>query len=166
MRIIGIDPGMAIAGYCVLDVTSNDDDQQYSIVASGSIQTDKNLDSGSRLLEIHQDLIHLIKEYKPDVASVEQIFYFRNAKTIMPVSEARGVIIMSFRMFDIPVYEYTPLVIKQTITGYGRADKEEISRMVKVILDCESIPKLDDTADAIAIALCHARQQNIIYFNN
>lgn len=158
MRILGIDPGIAIVGYCVLDISSENRDENYTIVDSGSIQTSKKSDDCSRLLEIHEDLLELIKIFKPDVAAVEQIFFFKNAKTIIPVCEARGVIIMSFRMHNIPVFEYTPLVVKQTITGYGRADKDEIKDMIKLMLNKETVPKLDDTTDAIAIALCHARQ--------
>ena len=176
MRIIGIDPGMAITGYSVLDVDDNEntsraskatsstcsspDSQRFSIVCSGSIQTNKQLDVSSRLLEIHNDLIELVNTYKPDIASIEQLFFFKNAKTIMPVAEARGVIIMTFRMHNIPVYEYTPLVVKQTITGYGRADKDDVKEVIKLMLNNEDIPKLDDTTDAIAIALCHVHQND------
>ncbi|OGI05024.1 MAG: crossover junction endodeoxyribonuclease RuvC [Candidatus Melainabacteria bacterium RIFOXYA12_FULL_32_12] len=158
MRIIGIDPGMAIAGYCVLDIDCKSNEDQYIIVNSGSIQTSKKENNSTRLLEIHNDLTELIKTYSPDVAAVEQIFYFKNAKTIVPVCEARGVIIMTLKMYNIPIYEYTPLVVKQTITGYGRAEKAEIKNMIQIILQ-QDVPKLDDTCDAIAIALCHSRQQ-------
>lgn len=150
MRIIGIDPGMAIVGYCLMDTEPN------NIITCGSIQTDKNLSNSERLLEIHNDLSHLLKTFKPDVAAVEQLFYFKNAKTVIPVAQARGVILMTIEMMGIPVYEYTPLVVKQTITGYGRAEKQEVKEMVKVLLNNnEKISKLDDTVDAIAIALCH-----------
>ena len=167
MRIIGIDPGMAIAGYCILDVDCNAREDQYCVVNSGSISKaialsylrDKKENAATRLLEIHNDLTQLIKMYKPDVAAVEQIFFFKNAKTIVPVCEARGVILMTLKQYDIPVYEYTPLVVKQTITGYGRAQKDEIKQMIQIILSEQEVPKLDDTCDAIAIALCHSRQQ-------
>jgi crossover junction endodeoxyribonuclease RuvC len=156
MRIIGIDPGMAIVGYCFMDSFSEKFENQNTIINCGSIQTDKSLSNSERLLEIHNDLSQLLKAYKPDIAAVEQLFYFKNAKTVMAVSEARGVILMTLKMFDIPVYEYTPLVVKQTITGYGRSEKKEVKEMVKVLLgDEQKIPKLDDTVDAIAIALCH-----------
>jgi crossover junction endodeoxyribonuclease RuvC len=158
MRIIGIDPGMAIVGYCVMDISPDSNDIEHCIVGSGSIQTSKKEDNSTRLLEIHHDLTELIQTYKPDVAAIEQIFYFKNAKTIVPVCEARGVIVMTCKMHNIPISEYTPLVIKQTITGYGRATKDEVKDMVQIILGHESIPKLDDTCDAIAIALCHSRQ--------
>ncbi|EKE04681.1 MAG: Crossover junction endodeoxyribonuclease RuvC [uncultured bacterium] len=150
---------MAIAGYCILDMDCNAREDQYCIVNSGSIQTDKKENAVTRLLEIHNDLTQLIKMYKPDVAAVEQIFFFKNAKTIVPVCEARGVILMTLKQYDIPVYEYTPLVVKQTITGYGRAQKDEIKQMIQIILSEQEVPKLDDTCDAIAIALCHSRQQ-------
>ncbi|MDD3014832.1 MAG: crossover junction endodeoxyribonuclease RuvC [Candidatus Gastranaerophilales bacterium] len=160
MRIIGIDPGMAITGYCILDVEPSVNGDLYTVVNCGSIQTDKKNDDASRFLEIHEDLKSLLLTYKPDMASVEQIFFFKNAKTIVPVCEARGVIVMTLKMHDIPVYEYTPLVVKQTITGYGRADKDEIKQMIKIILNHDKLTKLDDTADAIAVALCHARQND------
>lgn len=159
MRIIGIDPGTAIVGYCILDVNSSRREDEYKLINTGSIQTDKKLDQSKRLSEIFNDLQWLISEYKPDIASIEQLFFFKNAKTIIPVCEARGVILLTLNLHDIPAYQYTPLVVKQTITGYGRADKDEVKQMVQSILNVESLPKLDDTNDAIAIALCHARQQ-------
>lgn len=160
MRIIGIDPGMAIAGYCIMDVASGKEGAEYTLVSSGSIQTDKLNSTASRLLEIHRDIAEIIKAYKPDIASVEQLFYFKNAKTIVPVCEARGIILMTLEMYNVPIYEYTPLVVKQTITGYGRADKDDVKKMIEIILDSCELPKLDDAADAIAIAICHARQQD------
>lgn len=156
MRIIGIDPGMAIVGYCVMDSTPENYENQNILINCGSIQTDKGLTNSERLLEIHNDLLHLLKTYKPNIAVVEQLFFFKNAKTIIPVAQARGVILMTIEMLNIPVYEYTPLVVKQTITGYGRSEKKDVKEMVKVLLgDEQKIPKLDDTVDAIAIALCH-----------
>lgn len=155
MRIIGIDPGMAIVGYCLMDFVSDDFENRHTLVNCGSIQTNKNLNNSERLLEIHNDLKELLNTYKPEIAVVEQIFYFKNAKTIIPVAQARGVILMTLEMFNIPVYEYTPLVVKQTITGYGRSDKKDVKEMVKVLLSDQKLPKLDDTVDAIAIALCH-----------
>lgn len=149
MRIIGIDPGIAIMGYCVLDW-----EDSHKIIDCGSIQTCKENCNPKRLLEIHNDLVHLLKTYQPDAAAVEQLFYFKNAKTITPVSEARGVILMTLEMLGIPVFEYTPLVVKQTITGYGRADKCDVKDMVKLFFEDQDIPRLDDTTDAIAIAVC------------
>lgn len=156
MRIIGIDPGMAIVGYCVMDYESGfSSENPHVLVNCGSIQTSKHLSNAERLLEIHNDLKELISVYKPDVAAVEQIFYFKNAKTIIPVAEARGVIVMTFEMLGVPVHEYTPLVVKQAVTGYGRAEKQDVKEMVGVMLGNQRLPKLDDTTDAIAIAICH-----------
>jgi crossover junction endodeoxyribonuclease RuvC len=160
MKIIGIDPGTAIVGYCILDVKETARDTEFAIITTGSIQTDKKMPQSHRLQEIYNDLSWLVDKYKPDVAAVERMFFFKNAKTIIPVCEARGVIVLALKMFDIPTYEYTPLVVKQTITGYGRAEKDEVKQLVQTILNVENLPKLDDTIDAIAIALCHARQQD------
>jgi crossover junction endodeoxyribonuclease RuvC len=161
VRIIGIDPGLAICGYCILDVFNTNTQESFNIAGSGSIKTSKTQDESSRLFEIHADLEILIEKYKPDVAAVEKLFYFKNAKTVMPVSMARGVIVMTFAKYNIPVYEYTPLVVKQTITGYGKADKAEIAGMIQIITGIKNPSKLDDTTDAIAIALCHSRQGEI-----
>lgn len=155
MRILGIDPGMAIVGYCILDYNDENLDNAYEIIDCGSIQTDKKLDNSKRLLEIHNDLTCIIEKYKPEVAAVEQLFYFKNAKTVMSVSEARGVIIMTLEKLGLPIFEYTPLVVKQTVTGYGRSSKEDVRDMVKTLFSGQKFPKLDDTSDAIAIAVCH-----------
>lgn len=154
MIIFGIDPGMAIVGYCALEVENN----SYNVQTWGSIQTSKSLSVSKRLLEIHNDLKTLLSEIKPDIVSVEQLYFFKNAKTIIPVLEAKGVIIMTAEMFNIPVYEYTPLMVKQVITGYGRANKTEVKDMLLRELSYSSLPKLDDVIDAAAIAYCHARQ--------
>jgi len=159
MRVLGIDPGVAIVGYCFLDF--DEDTSEMAVVSSGSIQTDKNTPLPKRLFEIYSDIKELIATYKPDCASVEDIFFFKNAKTIIPVAEARGVIIMALEEAGIESFGYTPMVIKQAVTGYGRADKKEVSNMVKLLLDTE-IPKLDDTADAIAASICHCRNCRII----
>ena len=156
MKILGIDPGMAIVGYALINI----EDDNISLLTSGSIQTDKKLDDSKRLLEIYNDLSQIVEMYKPDCASVEQLFFFKNQKTIIPVAEARGVILTVLEKFNIPTYSYTPMEVKQVLTGYGRADKKEVEQMVKLALETENLPKLDDTIDAIAIAISHAR--NII----
>lgn len=155
MRIMGIDPGLAIVGYCVMDY-----DQTHHIVDCGSIQTSKHLSAPQRLVEIHKDLLYLVEKYKPDVAAVEQLFFFKNAKTITSVSEARGVIIMTMEMLGVTVFEYTPLEVKQAITGYGRACKDEVKDMIQILCQGQDIPKLDDTTDAIAIAVCQTMFNN------
>lgn len=155
MRILGIDPGMAIVGYSVIESNG----EVYQLVSSGSIQTSAKNEDAQRLLEITDDLTEIIKRYTPDVASVEKLFYFKNAKTIIPVAQARGVILMTLAKFKVPVFEYTPLVIKQALTGYGRATKNDVANMVMLSLNAKAIPKLDDTVDSIAIAICHARNK-------
>ncbi len=153
MKILGIDPGMAIVGYGLIEVESD----SIELLTSGSIQTDKKLSDSKRLLEIYNDLSTIVQEYKPDCASVEELFFFKNQKTIIPVAEARGVILTVLEKFGIPTYGYTPIQVKQVLTGYGRADKKEVEQMVKIALETEKLPKLDDTVDAIAIAICHSR---------
>lgn len=152
MRIIGIDPGMAIVGYSILDV----DKDMFKLVTSGSIQTNKELSDSKRLKEIYEDLCFLIEKYKPDEASIEKLFFFKNQKTVMPVSQARGVILLALETAGIKIHEYTPIEIKQTLTGYGRASKDEVAQYVKLAVS-DAIPKLDDTVDSIAIAICHIR---------
>lgn len=158
MKILGIDPGMAIVGYGLIDI----EEEEIKLLTSGSIRTDKNLSDSARLLEIYTDLSSLLDLYKPDCASVEKLFFFKNQKTVIPVAEARGVIITVLEKYKIPVYDYTPMEVKQVLTGYGRADKKEVEQMVKIALDTENLPKLDDTVDAIAIAICHYRNLSVV----
>lgn len=153
MKILGIDPGMAIVGYCVLE----SDNGKIELLSSGSIQTNKTKKESARLLEIFNDMELIVNKYKPDVAAIEKLFFFRNRTTVMPVAHARGVILTVLEKFGIPIFEYTPMEVKQVLTGYGRADKKEVERMVKFSLSTEKLPKLDDTVDAIAIAICHTR---------
>ena len=153
MKILGIDPGMAIVGYAQIEA----DEDNYELKTSGSIRTDKDLTTPKRLLEIFNDMCTIIEKFKPDCASIEKLYFFKNQKTIIPVAEARGVILTVLEKYSIPVYEYTPIEVKQVLTGYGRATKKEVERMVKLNLNCENLPKLDDTVDAIAIAICHSR---------
>ena len=153
MKILGIDPGMAIVGYGLIEI----EEDKIELLTSGSIQTDKNLPDSKRLLEIFEDLSTIVQKYQPDCASVEELFFFKNQKTVIPVAEARGVILTLLEKFQIPTFGYTPMVVKQVLTGYGRADKKEVEQMVKIALEREDLPKLDDTVDAIAIAICHSR---------
>lgn len=153
MLIFGVDPGIGITGYSFVDW----EDEKFSIVTSGSIQTDKTAPHPKRLLELKNDIDFLIKKYQPDCASVEQLFFFKNQKTIIPVAQARGVILLTLEENSIPMFEYTPLVVKQTITGHGRADKAEVKMMVKNYIELDKNTKLDDTIDSIALAICHAQ---------
>ena len=152
MKILGIDPGMAIVGYGLIE-TVND---SINLLTSGSIQTDKKLPDSKRLLEIYNDLTTVVQKYQPDCASVEELFFFKNQKTIIPVAEARGVILTVLEKLNIPTYSYTPIQVKQVLTGYGRAEKKEVEQMVRLTLQSDKLPKLDDTVDAIAIAICHS----------
>ena len=151
MRVLGIDPGSAITGYALLDF----DNGNISLHSSGSIQTEKN--SNTRLLELFNDMNSIIEKYKPDVASIEKLFFFKNQKTIIDVAQSRGVILTALEKYGVPFFEYTPLEVKQILTGYGRADKKEVEQMVKLALEGIDLPKLDDTVDAIAIAIAHTR---------
>lgn len=153
MKILGIDPGMAIVGYCILEY----DGKTSKLLHSGSIQTSKDAKEGARLNEIYYDLKTVIDKYQPDVCAIEKLFFFRNLTTVMPVAHARGVILLALEDFKLPVYEYTPIEVKQILTGYGRATKKEVEQMVKISLGADSLPKLDDTVDAIAIAICYTR---------
>ena len=154
MKILGIDPGMAIVGYGMIGISG----EEIDLLTSGSIQTDKKLDDSKRLLEIYNDLSLIIEKYQPDCASVEQLFFFKNQKTIIPVAEARGVILTVLEKYKIPTYSYTPMEVKQVLTGYGRADKKDVEQMVRITLGTQELPKLDDTVDSIAIALCYSRK--------
>lgn len=158
MKILGIDPGMAIVGYSVVEF----DGKNINLLNSGSIQTQKGTRESSRLLEIFNDMTALIEKYKPDICAIEKLFFFRNQTTVMPVAHARGVILTVLEKYKIPIYEYTPMEVKQILTGYGRASKKEVEQMVKLSLGTEKLPKLDDTVDSIAIAICYTRSPNAL----
>lgn len=158
MKILGIDPGMAIVGYSVLE----QDGDSLRLLHSGSIQTDKNKSESARLLEIFEDMSTIVDKYKPDVCAIEKLFFFRNQTTVMPVAHARGVILTVLEKFKIPIFEYTPMEVKQVLTGYGRADKKEVEKMVQLALNTDDLPKLDDTVDSIAIAICHTRSNVVL----
>lgn len=152
MIILGIDPGIGRCGWGVVS-------SQKSVVRSldyGCIETEANSKITSRLLIISNEIEGLIKKYKPDALAIEELFFNTNAKTAFVVGQARGVILLAAAKNKVPVAIYTPLQVKMAVTGYGRADKNQIGQMVKVILKLEKIPKMDDTSDALAIAIAHA----------
>ena len=149
MRIIGIDPGTGILGFGVIDVTKG----KATLVDAGVIRTPVKEDDAIRLHTIYDELSEIIKSTKPAIMSVEKLFFSRNVTTAMTVSQARGVVLLCAKQADLDIYEYTPMQIKQAITGYGKADKKQIQEMVKVILGLDTIPKPDDAADALAAAL-------------
>lgn len=155
MKILGIDPGLGIVGYSIIECG----DKTPVLLHSGSIQTRKGDREAARLLEIFEDMTSIVEKYKPDCAAIEKLFFFRNRTTVMPVAHARGVILTVLEKYGIPIYEYTPMEVKQVLTGYGRADKKEVEHMVKLSLGVDTLPKLDDTVDSIAIAICHTRSK-------
>jgi len=152
MRILGIDPGFAITGYSIIDYIGN----KFRLITSGAITTNAGVSFPLRLEKIYDDLVQIITEYKPDAISVEELFFNNNAKTAINVAQARGVILVVGRKMNVDTFEYTPLQIKQAVVGYGRADKIQVQKMVKTILNVEKLPKLDDTTDSMAAAICHA----------
>ena len=152
MRILGIDPGFAITGYSVIDYIGN----KFKLRTSGAITTQAGVSFPIRLEKIYDDLSAIITEYKPDAISVEELFFNNNAKTAINVAQARGVILVVGRKMNIATFEYTPLQIKQAVVGYGRANKVQVQKMVKAILNVDNLPKLDDTTDSMAAAICHA----------
>lgn len=152
MRILGIDPGFAITGYSIIDYIGN----KFHLITSGAILTEAKQSFPLRLEKIYVDLTNIINEYLPEAMSIEELFFNNNAKTAINVAQARGVILMTARINKIDIFEYTPLQIKQAVTGYGRADKIQVQRMVKMILNEEKLPKLDDVTDSMAMAICHA----------
>jgi crossover junction endodeoxyribonuclease RuvC len=153
-RILGIDPGTASVGFGVVDFTG---DRDFVCVGSGIIQTSPKESVGNRLVVIRQDMLALIENFKPDVVVIEAIFFFKNAKTVIPVTQARGVIMEACASAGIPAFEYTPMQVKLNLTGFGRADKKEVQLQVARILGHADVIKPDDAADAVALAICHAR---------
>ena len=149
MIILGIDPGTAIIGYGVID--SN---RKLELIDYGCIKTSADLSTADRLVILNKELEKLLKKYKPDAVAVEDIFFFKNLKTAIKVSQARGVILLTIAHLKIPIYEFTPLQIKQAVACYGRAEKVQVQRMVKTLLNLKDIPKPDDAADALAVAIC------------
>lgn len=152
MYILGIDPGFGRVGYGVIEYRNN----KYRAVEYGCITTPSNTKLSLRLKQINDDLEEIIARYKIDAAAVEDLFFNTNIKTGIQVAEARGVILCVLEKNNININEYTPLQVKQALVGYGRADKNQIKSMVKDFLKLDQMPKLDDTTDALAIAICHA----------
>ena len=151
MRIIGIDPGYAIMGWAVLDLEGN----HFKAVDYGVVTTDAGVPMSLRLQHLYAELLAIIGQYKPGEAGIEELFFNTNAKTAIGVGEARGVAMLACVNSGLEVSEYTPLQIKQALVGYGRADKTQVQFMVKTMLNLPSVPKPDDTADALAAAICH-----------
>lgn len=150
-RILGIDPGTGILGFGVIDVTANG---KITFVDAGVIRTPVHEDDSVRLLTIYDELTSLITELNPAVMSVEKLFFARNVTTAMTVSQARGVVLLLGKQHNLELHEFTPMQIKQAVTGYGKADKKQIQEMVRVLLQLKEVPQPDDAADALAAAIC------------
>ncbi len=159
MRILGIDPGYATIGYGILDYNNN----SFKAIGFGAITTSPNLPFPKRLEDIYNDMLSVIEKYKPDVLSIERLYFNTNTTTAIDVAQARGVIVLSAQLKNLPVFEYTPLQVKQAVTGYGKAEKRQVMEMVKSLLNLSKVPKPDDTADALALAICHGHYSGSNY---
>ena len=151
MVILGIDPGYAIIGWGVLEYRAN----KFKVIDYGAVTTSAKTPFPLRLCDIYSGICEIIKKYEPQVLSMEKLFYNNNAKTVIDVAQARGVLMLTAQLEQIPVSEYTPLQVKQAVVGYGRAEKKQVMELTRRILKLQKIPKPDDAADALAIAICH-----------
>ena len=155
MIIIGIDPGTATTGFGIIKYDNNQK-SEFKILEFGVISTSKKDSDAERLKTLYEDLTYLIKKYKPQQIGVEKLFFTSNQKTAMTVSQARGIILLTAKLFNLELNEFTPLQVKSTLCGYGKADKKQVQFMIKQTFGLKSVPKPDDAADALAIALCSA----------
>ncbi len=153
MIILGIDPGIATVGFGVIKTEGN----RQSMITCGVISTPAGLSLSKRLSQIYNDMGELIEMFKPDAIAIEELFFNTNLKTGIAVAHGRGVIVLAGERYGIPMYEYTPLQVKQAIAGYGRAEKKQVMEMVRRLLNLDKVAKPDDASDALAIAICHAR---------
>ena len=153
MRILGIDPGYGITGFGVIDVEKN----RFQLVGCGAITTPAGMDFSARLGIIYEDMRQLLEKAKPDAVAIEELFFGQNVTTGIGVAQSRGVILLAIRQAGLPVFQYKPMQVKQAVVGYGNATKHQVMDMTKRLLHLQQLPKPDDAADAIAIALCHAR---------
>lgn len=159
MVILGIDPGYAIVGYGVLRYENN----KFNILDFGAITTPAGMDFSQRLKSIYDDMTFLLDKFKPDAMAIEKLFFNTNQKTAIDVAQARGVILLAATQYHAEIFEYTPLQVKQSVVGYGRAEKKQVQEMTKSILGLSAVPKPDDTADALALALCHGHSSGSLY---
>lgn len=152
MIIIGIDPGYAIVGVGVIEYKAN----RFRVIDYGAVTTSKDEDLNDRLLKIYNEISTIMDRYKPEALSIEKLFFNTNATTAIGVAEARGVCLLAAKQRGMDIAEYTPLQVKQAVTGYGKAVKQQVQEMTRMLLNLEKVPKPDDTADALAMAICHA----------
>lgn len=156
LLILGVDPGIAILGYGLVRYEAN----KFTVIDYGAITTNAGTPMSKRLTQIYDELSEIIERYKPDAFAVEELFFNKNIKTALTVGHARGVAVLAGSKAGIGIYEYTPLQVKQAVVGYGRAEKQQIQQMVKILLNLREIPKPDDVADALAVAICHGNSSN------
>src|SRR5690554_811881 len=157
MVIMGIDPGIAIVGYGIVNYTGN----KFVPIDYGAIKTCSSMELSQRLLCIFNGLEEIIEKYAPDAISIEELFFNKNIKTALTVGQGRGVAVLAAARSNVEVFEYTPLQVKQSVVGYGRAEKSQVQQMIKIILNLEKIPKPDDVADALAVAVCHGNSHKV-----
>ncbi|GJM75091.1 crossover junction endodeoxyribonuclease RuvC [Paenibacillus macerans] len=157
MRILGIDPGIAIVGFGFIDKQGS----KLTPVQYGCIQTEAHTPEEERLLHVYEGMVQLIEKYKPDAVALEKLFFNRNVTTAMSVGQARGVLVLAAVQKGLPVAEYTPMQVKQAIVGYGKAEKRQVQEMTRMFLKLQAIPKPDDVADALAVAICHAHSYTL-----
>lgn len=157
MIILGIDPGFAITGYGIVKYEGN----KFSAIDYGAVLTKTSTPFAQRLLQIDNELTEIINKYRPDAVSVEELFFNKNIKTAITAAHGRGIALAAAARAGVAVFEYTPLQVKQAVVGYGRAEKAQVQQMVKAILNLPAIPKPDDTADALAIAICHGHSYRL-----
>lgn len=152
MRVLGLDPGIAIVGFGFIDKEGS----KLKAVQYGSIQTEANTPQSERLKQIYDSLLHLLDKYEPEAVAIEKLFFNRNVTTAFAVGQARGVMMLAAEQRKLEIAEYTPLQVKQAVVGYGKAEKMQVQEMVRMLLNLSAVPKPDDVADALAIAICHA----------
>ncbi|WP_282941296.1 crossover junction endodeoxyribonuclease RuvC [Paenibacillus sp. RC67] len=157
MRIMGIDPGIAIVGFGFIDKQGS----RLVPVQYGCIQTEAHTDGVLRLKMVYDATVQLIEKYKPDSVAIEKLFFNRNVTTAFTVAQARGVMMLAAAQQGIPIGEYTPLQVKQAVVGYGKAEKKQVQEMVRMFLNLSAVPKPDDVADALAVAICHAHSSTL-----
>ena len=156
MRIIGIDPGYAIVGFGVIEYER----RVFEVIDYGAVTTNADTEFNTRLLEIYDDTCLILDRFMPEAMAIERLYFTSNQKTAIAVAEARGIVLLAARQRNITIFEYTPLQVKSSVTGYGKAVKKQVQELTKNILKLPEIPKPDDTADALAIAVCHAHSYN------
>ncbi|WP_178020335.1 crossover junction endodeoxyribonuclease RuvC [uncultured Paenibacillus sp.] len=157
MRILGIDPGIAIVGFGFIDKQGS----KVTPVQYGCIQTEAHTPEEERLMHVYEAMVQLIDKYKPDAVAFEKLFFNRNVTTAMSVSQARGVLVLAAAQKGLPIAEYTPMQVKQAIVGYGKAEKRQVQEMTRMFLKLQAIPKPDDVADALSVAICHAHSYTL-----